>query len=86
MAGYKKFDPRLESLVVETRTIWPSGVGASLTEAERKKVSEAVQGAPAAVAQLSYERTHTGFIREITVTDADIERLIPSGRFAGKDQ
>lgn len=74
MAGYNKYDPRLESLVVETRTLWDPAVG-NLSEEDRAWVARAVHQAPEKAARIAYERQHTGFTREITVTVDDIARL-----------
>ena len=74
MAGYNKYDPRLESLVMETLTIWDSEIG-DLSAEDKTWLAEAVQRAPQNVAKVEYERSHTGFVRKITVTLADIERL-----------
>jgi hypothetical protein len=74
MAAYNKFDKRLESLVVETRTHWADDVG-ELSDADRAWLSQAIHQKPHLAGQINYERTHTGFTREITVTAADIARL-----------
>jgi len=80
MAGYKKYDPRLESLVVETRTLWSPDIG-ELSDEDKSWLSEAVHREPQNAANIEYIRAHTGFEREITVTLADIERLYDQ-RFA----
>ena len=74
MAAEEKFDPRRETLVMETRTLWAPELG-NLSDADKAWLAEAVQAQPASAARISYERSHTGFIREITVTVADVERL-----------
>lgn len=74
MADYNQYDPRLESLVVETRTLWAPAVQ-DLTEEERTVVARAIHARPELASKISYERTHTGFTREITVTEAEIARL-----------
>jgi hypothetical protein len=74
MANLNKYDPRVDSLVMETRTLWDSEVG-ELSEDDRDWLSAAVHREPAKAKSLHYERTHTGFTREITVTVDDIERL-----------
>jgi hypothetical protein len=81
MAAYNKYDPRLESLVVETRTHWDPDVGA-LPEEDRAWLSRAIHHQPELASKINYERTHTGFTREITVTTSDIERLYRD-RFGG---
>lgn len=74
MAGYNKFDARLESLVVQTQTLWSPEVQ-DLSDEEKTIISRAIQMRPELASQISYERTHTGFIRQVTVTEADIARL-----------
>ena len=77
MAAYNKFDPRVDSLVVETRTVWaPDVVG--LSDEDKSWLSKAIHADPQLAGKISYERMHTGFAREITVTTADIERLYAS--------
>lgn len=70
----ESYDPRRETLVVETRTLWDPDVG-NLPEQDRTWLAKAVHAAPEKAAKISYERAHTGFARQITVTVADIERL-----------
>jgi hypothetical protein len=74
MASYNKFDPRLESLVMETRTFWDPEV-ASLSDEDKHWLAQQVHRHPERAAKINYERSHTGFTREITVTVADVERL-----------
>jgi len=74
MAGYDAFDPRLESLVVETRTNWAPDTD-SLSVEDKAIVARAMQRKPHLASKITYERTHTGFIREITVSEADIGKL-----------
>ena len=74
MGSYNKFDPRLESLVMETRTNWDPEIG-DLAEEDKAWLAAAVHQQPREAANVQYERSHTGFAREITVTVADIERL-----------
>ncbi len=81
MADYEKYDPRVDSLVMETKTLWDPEVG-ELSEADRKWLAEAVHREPQSAAKVAYDRSHTGFTRTITVTVADIERLYQQ-RFAG---
>jgi hypothetical protein len=68
------FDPYREALVVETRTIWPDEF-ASLDEAERERIERLLHAQPQQCAELDYTRLHTGFCRDITVTQADLDRL-----------
>ncbi len=74
MADINKFDPRVDSLVVETQTFWDSAIG-QLSDADQQWLSAAVHRSPAKASKVEYNRAHTGFTRAITVTVADIERL-----------
>ncbi len=74
MANLNKYDPRLESLVIETRTFWDPSVG-ELTDEDRRWLAGSLHRHPELASNVKYERSHTGFTREITVTVADIERL-----------
>lgn len=74
MAGYKKYDARLESLVMETTTLWDSEIG-ELSAEDKAPIAQAIHDAPELASNICYERSHTGFTRVITVTEADIERL-----------
>lgn len=74
MAGYNKYDARIEDLVVETRTHWDAEVDA-LPDGDRKWLSSAIHLSPELATKIQYERAHTGFTREITVTVEDIQRL-----------
>jgi hypothetical protein len=74
MAGYNKFDARIESLVIETRTHWDPEVG-ELSDQDKTWLARVIHQNPAAATQIGYVRAHTGFTREITVTLADIQRL-----------
>lgn len=69
-----KFDPYREALVVETKTLWPEAL-AELDEAEKRRVAEALHAAPEKASQLQYVRGHTGFCRQITVAEEDLQRL-----------
>ena len=77
MAAGKKYDPRMDSLVVETKTLWGSDVG-DLTPEDRAWVASAIQSNPQLAGQIEYERAHTGFTRIITVTADDIAKLYES--------
>lgn len=74
MADYNKFDPRVDSLVVETRTVFADDVQ-GLSPEDRHWLSAAIHKTPALARKISYERTHTGFIREIQVGADDVARL-----------
>ena len=70
------FDRYREALVVETKTIWPDELpNAPHSESDRQRIAERLQTDPAQAAELEYVRLHVGFIRQITVTAADLERL-----------
>jgi hypothetical protein len=69
-----KFDRYREALVVEQNTVWPADV-AQPDAAERQRVAEALHADPAACQQLNYVRLPTGFCRQITVTEQDLQRL-----------
>jgi len=74
MADYSKYDSRLEMLVMETRTLWETDLS-PLTLEERKKLAAALHATPALATKIHYERSHTGFTRIITVTEADVARM-----------
>lgn len=71
-------DPYREALVVETKTIWPADLpDAPADSLARQAIEERLHADPAKAAELEYVRLHAGFIRQITVTAADLERLAP---------
>lgn len=74
MAAYDKFDPRVDALVMETKTHWDPAVGAISPE-DKSWLATALHREPQKAAKVAYERSHTGFTREITVTVDDIARL-----------
>ncbi|MBT5021045.1 MAG: hypothetical protein HON04_20125 [Planctomicrobium sp.] len=74
MAGYNKYDLRLESLVIEGVTLWDADV-AELSVEEKKVIAAEIHAHPELASKISYERSHTGFARVITVTVDDIARL-----------
>jgi len=74
MAAEDNYDARRETLVMETRTHWDPEL-AGLSDADKEWLARAVHEEPQKAAKIGYERSHTGFIREITVTIADVERL-----------
>lgn len=69
-----KFDPYREALVMETNTIWPDEYS-QLPPAEKLRLELALHADPANCSQLEYVRVHTGFCRQINVTEADLERV-----------
>lgn len=74
MAAYTKFDPRVDSLVIETLTNWDPGV-TGLSAEDRAVIEEEIHRHPQLASKIEYERAHTGFTRTITVTEEDIARL-----------
>ncbi|MBL9084944.1 MAG: hypothetical protein JNK76_24280 [Planctomycetales bacterium] len=68
------FDPYREALVVETNTIWPAEM-AGIAPNERAQLAAKLHAAPKDAADLDYTRLHTGFCRDITVTEADLARV-----------
>lgn len=80
MAAYNKFDGRVDALVVETRTTFADELR-DLSDDDRHWLATAIHQKPHLASQVKYERAHTGFSREITVTAADLERLY-ADRFA----
>jgi hypothetical protein len=74
MADYTKYDPRVDSLVMETRTEWDPSVG-KLSDEDKLWLSRVVHERPAEAAKIAYDRSHTGFTRTITVTADDIVRI-----------
>ncbi|QDT66533.1 hypothetical protein [Calycomorphotria hydatis] len=75
MAGHNKYDARLDSLVIETRTLFDESIAQDVGEQDRLWLADAVHAEPSLAAKIHYERAHTGFTREITVTQEDIARL-----------
>ncbi len=74
MADFNKYDPRVDSLVTETKTFWDAAIG-KLSDADKQWLAAAIQRSPENACKVAYDRVHTGFTRSITVTVADIERL-----------
>ena len=74
MGAYNKYDPRLEDLVVETKTVWDKSV-ADLSEEDREAVAREIHQAPQLADTIEYERAHTGFTRIVTVTAETIQKL-----------
>ena len=62
--------------MIETKTVWPDDLpDVPQGESERGRIEERLHADPAHAAELDYVRLHAGFIRKITVTAADLERL-----------
>jgi len=72
--AYDAYDARIDSLVMEHLTNWDPSLG-NLSEEDKRYLATALHAAPKLASKIKYERTHTGFTREITVTAADVERL-----------
>ena len=70
----KKYDARVDDLVMETRTLWDPSVG-DLSGEDRQWVATKIHQHPELASNIAYERSHTGFTRIITVTLEDIQRL-----------
>ncbi len=70
------FDPYREALMIETKTVWPDGLpDVPQSASERERIEGRLHADPAQASELDYIRLHAGFIRKITVTAADLERL-----------
>ncbi|MDX1946704.1 MAG: hypothetical protein SFU86_14985 [Pirellulaceae bacterium] len=69
-----KFDPYREALVMETNTIWPAEFD-DLSADEKGAIDAKLHAQPEACTGLEYVRVHTGFCRQITVTEADVRRV-----------
>lgn len=69
-----KFDPYREALVIETLTVWPEEYS-ELDLPTKQQIAEALHADPENAAHLTYQRLHTGFCREITVTEEDVDRV-----------
>lgn len=68
-----KFDPYREALVVETTTEWPEE--SELDPRQRLQFEALLHESPEQADHLEYVRTHTGFCRNIVVTEDDLERV-----------
>jgi hypothetical protein len=70
------FDPYREALVIETNTIWPEElVQFEPNAGQREQMAARLHADPAQAGHLEYVRLFTGFCRQITVTEADLQRL-----------
>jgi hypothetical protein len=54
--------------------MWPDEYDA-WEEADRERIAQRLHDQPQDAAEMDYQRLHTGFCRQITVTPADIERV-----------
>ena len=69
-----EFDPYREALVMEATTIWPDDYD-DWEPTDRRRIEEQLHAEPAKASELEYIRMHSGFLRQISVTPADIQRL-----------
>lgn len=69
-----KYDPYREALVLEEATVW-SDEYSHLDATEKTRLATALHADPENCTELAYVRTFTGFCREITVTDDDLQRV-----------
>lgn len=69
-----QFDPYREALVFEERTVWPAEYG-GLDDRTRNDLETALHASAEECASVEYIRLHTGFCRQITVTDEDYNRV-----------
>jgi len=76
-----KFDPYREALVLETKTIWPDDVG-PVEASDKQRIAAKLHADPQSCANLEYVRLVSGFCRQITVTQEDLERVKQSGNAA----
>ena len=67
-------DAYREALVMEETTIWPEEFD-DVDPDERSRLEKMLHASPDEAEDLTYHRTHTGFCREITVTEADLQRV-----------
>ena len=69
-----EFDPYREALVMEATTLWPEEYD-DWESGDRRPIEEQLHADPAKASELEYIRMHSGFLRQISVTPADIQRL-----------
>ncbi len=69
-----KFDPYREALIMEIATIWPEEMD-DLEAAEKDRIAAELHADPENCSVLEYIRMHTGFCRQITVTQEDLDRV-----------
>jgi len=68
-----KFDPYREALIVEQTTLWPEET--DLDPRQQAELESLLHASPEEASHLEYVRTHTGFCRQIVVTDEDLQRI-----------
>ena len=69
-----KFDAYREALVLEETTIWGDEYD-HLEAGEKASVATALHADAEQCSDLAYVRTYTGFCRQITVTQEDLQRV-----------
>ena len=69
-----EFDPYREALVMEEVTHWGDEYD-DVDAVERTRLARLLHDSAEEASELTYQRTHTGFSREITVTDEDLRRV-----------
>lgn len=68
------FDPYREALIMETSTVWGEDFD-ELNGDEKTRIATALHAAPDACSSIEYLRMHTGFCRQINVTEEDVDRV-----------
>ncbi len=68
-----KFDPYREALIVEINTVWPPEYD-DVEFDEKARIETTLHEDPENCSILDYVRVHTGFCRQVTVTDEDLRR------------
>ena len=69
-----EFDSYREALVMEEVTEWPDDFD-DIEASERQRLEKLLHASAEDSAELTYERSHTGFVRRITVTESDLRRI-----------
>ncbi len=59
---------------MEATTLWPEEYD-DWEPMDRRRIEEQLHADPAKASALEYIRMHSGFLRQISVTPADIQRL-----------
>ena len=71
------FDSYREALVMEELTIWPDDFD-DIEPSERQRLEKLLHASAEESAEMTYRRMHTGFLRQITVTQTDLQRVSSS--------
>jgi hypothetical protein len=69
-----EFDKYREALVMEHTTTWPADYDHWAPDS-KAKIETLLHAEPEQAVDLEYVRQHTGFLRQIVVTEADLQRL-----------